>query len=150
MTTGDARTEPPATGAPPTSEAAAAPVPAPTERPPVRENRRQLLSVLFAAAWLTCVLVEPMPDGPEPDDGIWTTIGALGTVVSIVVAIVLLWRGHRLARPAGITAGLFMCLATAMCPLSGHHLVGAFLWVQTAMSLFVLIASARLPRRDRP
>jgi hypothetical protein len=38
-----------------------------------------------------------------------------------------------------------MCLETAPCPGIGHHVMGGFRWVQTALSLFVLLTSAALP-----
>jgi hypothetical protein len=119
-------------------------------RRPLAENARQLLAVLFVAAWVTCVLIEPTPDGPDPEYPLWMLPVDLSSLATLVAAAVLLWRAHRYTAPVGVAAGLLMCLETVLCPGIGHHMIGSFLWVQTALSLFVLFTSAALPRFGLP
>ncbi len=103
-------------------------------------------AIAFAVAWVLCPMVEPMPadDMAYP---LWQLPLDLGTVASIVLAVVALWRGSRHAPTLGIAAGVFMALMTITCPLAGHGPVGWWTWVQAAMSLFVLFTSMALVSR---
>jgi len=126
------------------------PVPAPAiARPPhstpgLGRGGRQLLALAFAAAWITCPVIEPVPDGPEPDYPLWLLPVDIAALVSIVAAVVALWRGSRRAGALGVGAGVLMAVETVICPGIGHHLMGPFLWVQAGLSLFVLLTSAAL------
>jgi hypothetical protein len=110
-----------------------------------RESARTFLAAAFAVAWITCPLIEPTPNGPEPAYQLWLLPIHLAAVVTIVAAVAALSRGSRHAAPIGIAAGLLMCVETALCPGTGHHLMGTFIWVQTGLSLFVLLTSCALP-----
>ena len=85
-----------------------------------------------------------MPDGPDPDPPLWTLPINLLSLVAIVVACVALFRGSRRAPELGILAGLGMVAETVTCPVTGHHLLGSFVWTQTGLSAFVLLASTAL------
>jgi hypothetical protein len=111
---------------------------------------QRVLAVLFIGAWFTCGLVEPVPDGPEPEYHLWMLPVDVASLGTIIAASVLLWRGSRMAARVGIAAGVLMCVETALCPGTGHHLMGTFLWVQTALSVFVPLTSAALPRLGLP
>ena len=104
-----------------------------------------MLAVLFAVAWLACPMVEPMPVG-DVHYPLWQLPIDLATVGTIVVAVGALWRGSPRAPRYGIAAGVMMAVMTMVCPLAGHTPTGWWTWVQTAMSLFVLLTSAALPR----
>jgi hypothetical protein len=93
-----------------------------------------------------CPAVEPMPthDMPYP---LWQLPFDLGTLVSIVVAVVAMWRGVRNSARLGAIAGIFMALETIICPLAGHTPVGWWTWTQAALSLFVMGTSAALMAR---
>jgi hypothetical protein len=93
-----------------------------------------------------CPAVEPMPthDMPYP---LWQLPFDLGTLVSIVVAVVAMWRGVRNSARLGAIAGIFMALETIICPLAGHTPVGWWTWTQAALSLFVMGTSAVLLAR---
>jgi hypothetical protein len=104
------------------------------------------LAIAFAAAWLLCPVVEPLPEH-EMAYPLWQLPLDLGTVGSIVLAVVALWRGSRHAPRLGIAAGVFMAVMTMICPLAGHGPVGWWTWVQASMSLFVLLTSAALVSR---
>jgi len=108
----------------------------------------RLIAGSFAVAWILCPLVEPLPadDLPYP---MWQLPIDLATVGSIVVAVVVLWRGGRLGALLGAAAGVFMLLETAMCPIAGHTTVGWWTWAQTGLSLVVLgVSAALLARQD--
>ena len=113
-------------------------------RPGLGRVGRQLLAIAFAAAWITCPTIEPMPDGPEPDYQLWLLPIDIAALVSIVAAVIAVWRGSRRAGAIGVAAGVLMAVETVICPGIGHHLMGPFLWVQAALSLFVLLTSAAL------
>jgi hypothetical protein len=160
MSVADAPSSPSA-AAPP----AAVPVPAPSIplQPPVwqppaprgaaprrdglSETTGHTLAVAFAIAWILCPAVEPLPtmDMPYP---LWQLPFDVGTVVSIVVAVVALWRGARSSARLGAVAGIFMALETTICPLAGHTPVGWWTWTQVVLSLFVMGTSAALMARS--
>jgi hypothetical protein len=123
-----------------------------TPRPAIRGDglsatTGQLLAVAFGIAWVLCPLVEPLPtmDMPYP---LWQLPFDVGTLVSIVVAVVALWRGARSSARLGAVAGIFMALETTICPLAGHTPVGWWTWTQAALSLFVMGTSAALMARS--
>lgn len=135
---------------PPAECTVAAPSPMPRVAPPPRplpglgQVGRRLLAIAFAAAWITCPIIEPVPDGPEPDYPLWLLPIDIAALVSIVAAVSAVWRGSRRAGTLGVTAGVLMAVETILCPGTGHHLMGSFLWVQAGLSLFVLLAGAAL------
>lgn len=107
---------------------------------------RQLLAVAFAAAWIACPAIEPLPadDVHYPLWQLPIDIAAIGT---IVVAVRALWRGSRRAAQLGVAAGVMMAVETIVCPFAGHTPVGWWTWVQAGLSLFVLFTSAALMAR---
>jgi hypothetical protein len=68
----------------------------------------------------------------------------IAALVSSVAAVVAPWRGSRRAGDLGVAGGVLMAVETIICPGIGHHLMSPFLWVQTGLSLFVLLTSAAL------
>lgn len=88
------------------------------------DNARQLLATTFLAAYLACVLVEPTPNGPEPDVQLWTVPIDIASLGVLIAAAVTLWRGKARAAVLSVVAGAGMAVETVICPLSGHHLVG--------------------------
>jgi len=117
-----------------------------TRRDGLSARAGRWLAGSFAVAWILCPVVEPLPTGDVPYP-LWQLPIDLATVVSIVAAVVVLWRGGRLGALLGAAAGVFMLLETAMCPIAGHTTVGWWTWAQTGLSLFVLGASAVLLSR---
>jgi hypothetical protein len=105
--------------------------------------------VAFAAAWITCPIIEPYPDGPEPEYQLWLLPIDLAALATIVAAVVAVWRGSRHAGRLSVAAGVLMAVETVICPGIGHHLMGPFLWVQTGLSAFVLLSGAVLMARER-
>jgi hypothetical protein len=104
-----------------------------------------MIALAFAAAWVACVLVEPMPDGPHPDPPLWSLPLDLASLATLVAAVVSLWRGGRRGASWGIAAGTLMAVETVLCPVTGHHMVGPFIYVQAVLSVAVLLTSAALP-----
>jgi hypothetical protein len=106
---------------------------------------RRVLAVLFAVACVACPVIEPEPNGPQPDPPLWMLPVDLASLALIVAACVAVWRGSRRARLLGVLAGVGMAVETVLCPGTGHHLIGWYTWVQAGLSLFVLLSSAALP-----
>jgi hypothetical protein len=109
----------------------------------------RLIAGLFAAAWILCPLVEPLPSADLPYP-LWQLPIDLATLGSMIAAVVVLWRGGRPGALLGFAAGVFMLLETAMCPIAGHTTVGWWTWAQTGLSLLVLGVSAGLLARQDP
>ncbi|WP_147251533.1 hypothetical protein [Blastococcus sp. TBT05-19] len=105
----------------------------------------KVLAVVFAVAWLTCPMVEPMPVG-DVHYPLWQLPIDLATLATIVGAVATLWRGSPRAPHHGIAAGVMMAVMTMVCPLAGHGPTGWWTWVQAAMSLFVILTSVALVR----
>jgi hypothetical protein len=103
----------------------------------------RLLAAAFGIAWLLCPTLEPMPEH-VPDYPLWQLPIDVAAVVSIVVAVVVLWRGGRNGALLGAAAGALMAVETMICPIAGHTPVGWWTWTQTGLSLFVLGTSAAL------
>jgi hypothetical protein len=109
----------------------------------------RVLSGAFALAFILCPTVEPMPEHDLPYP-LWQLPIDLAALVSIVAAVVVLWRGGRNGARWGVAAGVLMAVLTAICPWAGHTPIGWWTWVQVAMSLFVMGTSAGLlARRGR-
>lgn len=122
-----------------------------TAPPRSRASRRlgaRLLGGYVVAAVVTCLAVQPAPNGPDPDPGLWFDAVDLLAFVTLLVAAVLLWRAAGLARWAGLAAGVAMVVETATCPLSGHHMImiGWWWWLQAGLSLVCLASGAGLAR----
>jgi hypothetical protein len=110
----------------------------------------QLVAAAFAIAFVLCPAVEPLPDGPSPDYPIVLVPIDSAAIVSIVAAVVVLWRGGRNGARLGVAAGVLMSVETVLCPVTGHHVMGWWTWAQAALSLFVLGTSAALMTHGTP
>lgn len=110
----------------------------------IKVRSRGWLAAAFAVAYLTCPMIEPEPNGPDPVMHWWLAAVDLGSAVAIVIAVVALAVGARAAANLGVLAGIGMCVETVLCPGSGHHLIGWWTGVQAALSLFVLGTSIGL------
>lgn len=122
-----------------------------TAPPRPRVSRRlgaRLLGGYVVAAVVTCLSVQPAPNGPDPDPGLWFDAVDLLAFATFVGTAVLLWRAAGAARWAGIAAGVAMVVETATCPLSGHHMImtGWWWWLQASLSLVCLASGAVLAR----
>lgn len=145
-----------------TPAVAAAPVPVttspapPQARPPaprpdgLSRTTGRGIAMTFGIAWILCPAIEPLPTGDLPDYPLWQLPIDAAAVASIVVAVVVLWRGGRRGPRLGALAGVLMAVETVICPLAGHTPVGWWTWAQTALSLVVLGTSAALIRRSGP
>jgi hypothetical protein len=126
-------------------------------RPPMprpdglRRGVGQAVCVAFGVAWILCPAIEPPPTGHHvPEYPLWQAPIDIAAIVSIVAAIVVLWRGGRTGALLGAIAGTLMAVETIICPLAGHTPVGWWTWAQTGLSLFVLGTSAVLMARRGP
>jgi hypothetical protein len=102
----------------------------------------------LAAAFVVCCVVnaviEPAPNGPEPDVGWAQIVSLVAALALLAVAGPALMAGTRWAPAAGVLAGLSMTAVVAMCPARGHHVIGWWWWVQIGLSLGLTTASGLL------
>jgi hypothetical protein len=103
------------------------------------------MAVLIAVAFVTCLAVEPEPNGPHPEPPLWTLPIDLTLLAVIVAGCVALWRGSPRAHTWAIGAATALVFGTVLCPGLGHHVVGWYTWVQAGVSATALLASAVLP-----
>lgn len=100
------------------------------------------LAAAIPLALVIAVVVEPEANGPQPIAPIWLSALSVATMMAAILAVGLLvtvqWSGVWLAAFSG--AG--MVLLTALCPVSGHHVSGAYTYVHFA--LFVALTAASL------
>ena len=153
---------PPVTAAPAPAAASAPAVPRmqaprpqasrpPTPRPDgLSRAAGRGLAAAFGVAWILCPAIEPTPTGTLSDYPLWQLPIDVAAVVSIVAAVVVLWRGGRNGALLGAVAGALMAVETVIRPLAGHTPVGWWTWVQTGLTLFVLGTSAALMARRGP
>jgi hypothetical protein len=125
---------------------AAVPGSPPEPRRDAHRLAHQAVATLFAVAFVSCVMVEPLPNGPHPEPPMWTLPIEIAAFAAVVIACVALWRRSSRARVLGLVAGAGMAVGTVVCPGTGHHVVGWYTWVQAGLTLFVLLTSAALPR----
>lgn len=135
-------TQPPAARQWPTQPPASSP--APSRRRGSDVDRALALGV--AAAWIGCLLVEPIPEG-DVHIPLWQFPIEFAALGSIVAAVVALWRGSRYAPRLGVIAGALMAVVTMACLFAGHSSVGWWTWVQAGLSLAVMATGAALHRR---
>jgi hypothetical protein len=80
---------------------------------------RQLLALAFSVAWIACPLIEPTPDGPEPDYQLWLLPVDLAALATIVAAVTALMPGSRHAGLLGVATGVLMAVDTWCARASG-------------------------------
>lgn len=128
-----------------------------TTSSPVR-RRRPALSWMTAGRWLALAIiavlvigmaVEPSPNGSEPVAPLWVDVIANTTVVAIYLAIFALAVGLRWGPPMAVATAAGLLILAATCPLSGHHTVGWYTYVQLVLSAALLVAATAVARGRR-
>jgi hypothetical protein len=110
--------------------------------------------VIAVAAWVVLlgvgVAVEPPPTNPNAVDP-WF-VSALGTLllVALLSTFAGLWLRRRWSLTASLVAAGMLVLSTIMCPVSGHHGIGAWWVVQLGCGLGLVAASALGLQRTAP
>ena len=124
----------------------------PASKPPVGFPRRASRPLTRTAAWWLAAsiptviafatIIEPPPNGPEPVTPMWVNMLAGVTVLAALTAVVALVAVRRVGvYLAALTAAGLLAL-TVTCPMSEHHVVGPYTYVQLALSAGLLVASA--------
>ena len=89
----------------------------------------------LALAWVVFLplayVLEPSPARRGPAPG-WAVILELAFTTTIVVAGIALARRQRMGLLASAGAAGLALAASVMCPVSGHHAIGAWWFVQMA------------------
>jgi peptidoglycan/LPS O-acetylase OafA/YrhL len=144
--------------APAARPAPAATVVAPVARKPLRARLFVPIdgrsAVTAAVAWVVLlavgIVVEPPPANPDAVDP-WF-VDAVGTLLisGLVLAFAGLWQRRRWSLAASLAAAGMLVLSTLMCPVSGHHAVGAWWVVQLGCALGLVAVSALGLRRTAP
>jgi hypothetical protein len=144
-----APTEPLRVAAPATRQPAPAPAAAPAPPPrPRRTVERRLayrgVGVLMLVAFIAAIELTPAPDGPEP---VVTAVDLLiGNAILLTLAAVVcgMWAARRWSPWVGAGFGGLLAVDVALCPATGHHVIGGWWYAQAALSAVVLLAPVAL------
>lgn len=99
---------------------------------------------LMLAAFVAVVQVAPAPNGPEPVPAAWEVLLLQLTLVALGAAVWGLARVRTWGPLAGVVAGGLVVAGVALCPLTGHHLIGGWWYAQLGLSGVMLAAPAAL------
>jgi hypothetical protein len=111
-------------------------------------------AVIGSAAWVVLlavgIAVEPPPTNPNAVDP-WF-VSALGTVLLVALASTFagFWLRRRWSLAASLVAAGMVVVSTIMCPVSGHHAIGAWWVVQLGCGLGLVGASSLGLQRTAP
>jgi hypothetical protein len=111
-------------------------------------------TLIVAVAWVVLlavgIAVEPPPTNPNAVDP-WF-VSALGTVLLVALASTFagFWLRRRWSLAASLVAAGMLVVSTLMCPVSGHHAIGAWWVVQLGCGLGLVAASSLGLQRTAP
>ncbi len=112
--------------------------PAPADRPLLERVRRLTsgphwgLLVAWVAFIAIAIALEPAPDRAEAAQPLWAGLWSTAMVVALVATGVGLAGRRRVGFQASAIAGGLALFGAVMCPVSGHHAIGAWWFVQMA------------------
>ncbi len=123
---------------------------APRTRVAVSASFLRVLAVAYTAAWMTCVLVQPVADGPAPVVPAWEMVVAFAAVGLFFATAVTLGMGRWSGLGVAAANGVAMLGETIACPAVGHHVIAWWWFVQLGLSLAVLASAVALLAVTRP
>ncbi len=123
---------------------------APRRRIAVSARFLRVLAVAYTAAWVTCVMVQPVPDGPAPVVPAWEIVVAVAAVGLFFATAVTLGMGRWGGLGVAAANGVAMVGETIACPAVGHHVIAWWWFVQLGLSLAVLASAVALLAVTRP
>ena len=108
----------------------------------------------LGAAWIVvfagAALLEPPPADPDAAEPLWASLLFLALFAALGTTAAGLVRRQRAGLVASVGAAGLGLLASAMCPVSGHHAgVGAWWYLQMAGFTGLVVASLAGLRRSR-
>jgi len=88
------------------------------------------------AAWVVfiavAIAIEPAPSRPEAAEPLWSGIWGMAMMGALAATGVGLARRERSGFLASAVAGAVALFGAVMCPVSGHHAVASWWFVQMA------------------
>jgi hypothetical protein len=127
-------------------------------RPPATRKTRRVPSGPSAQRWLAGAIitvlaigiaVEPRPNGPQPVAPLWADVIAYATVMASFLAIFALLVGNQWGSRLAIVTAVGLLTLSATCPLSGHHIMGWYTYVQLVLSAGLLVAASTVAGAHR-
>jgi hypothetical protein len=109
---------------------------------------RRVALVSFLAYWAPVVIMPP-PDGTNPVMPWWAATLDYSALVLLAGSWLLLAAGRRSGLVASVGGSLAVLALTAECPISDHHEIAPWWWMQLAASVGVLALSVALLRRTK-
>jgi hypothetical protein len=95
------------------------------------------------------IAVQPRPNGPEPVAPLWADLIAYATVLASFLAIFALLVGNQWGSRLAIATAVGLLTLSATCPLSGHHVMGWYTYVQLVLSAGLLVAASAVAGAHR-
>lgn len=108
----------------------------------------------LALAWVVVLtgvlLLEPAPADPAPGDPVWAVALFLALSGALAAMGIGLARGRRAGLLAGVGAAGLALVGSVMCPVSAHHAIGTWWFLQMAGFAALMGATLVALRRSRP
>jgi hypothetical protein len=118
-----------------------APGPAHRDRRPLSRRVAWAIAAAIPTVIIIGTAVEPAANGPEPTAPLWADLLAGSTALVALWAVVALIAVHRSGLLLAAVTGAGLLTLAVTCPMSGHHVVGTYTYVQSALSGALLAGS---------
>jgi hypothetical protein len=133
----------------PSQRVASPPPAAPPAKRVLTPTGVRLLGAVLVALFAVASVVEPAPDGPEPVLTATEQFILLGMAYTVVAALAGFLLGRRWALQAALVFSGLMGVGVALCPTTGHHVVGGWWFTQVAATAAMIALPALALARTR-